>query len=80
VRLEALRMLGSPGIPDKWPSCPRRSRNGLLRQLACNTGKASKARLAALKEVLSEIEPVQGRPEIDPEMGRLLGLRGSEEK
>ena len=77
VRLEALIMLGAPGTPEKWPPCPRRSRNGLLRQLACNTGKASKARLTALKEVLNGVQPV---PDIDPELARLLGLRGSEEK
>jgi len=74
VRLEALMMLGSPGIPDEWPGCPRRSRLGLLRQLACDSGKASKARLAALKQVLNEAAPVKANEEIDADIARLIGI------
>jgi hypothetical protein len=57
VRTEALAMLGQP-VPGRWPECPRRTRLALLRQLACNKSKASRARLEALKELLA----VSGHP------------------
>ena len=52
VRIEALRLLGVPNCPSRWPEIPRRSRASLLRQLACNRDKAAKVRLACLKELL----------------------------
>jgi hypothetical protein len=52
TRVEALRLLSLPDLPTRFPECPRRSRNALLRQLAANRGKSAKARLAALKELL----------------------------
>ena len=52
VRLEALRLLGLADLPEKFPSCPRRSRESLLRRLAANRRKAAGARLTALKELL----------------------------
>jgi hypothetical protein len=52
VRQEALRLLGLPNLPPTWGVIPKRSRKALLRKLACNKGKAAKARLAAVKELL----------------------------
>jgi len=52
VRVEALRLLGLADLPDKFPSCLRRSRESLLRRLAANRKKSAKARLTALKELL----------------------------
>jgi hypothetical protein len=52
VRIEALRLLGLPNCPTRWPLCARRSRASLLRRLAANKKKAAKIRLACLKELL----------------------------
>jgi hypothetical protein len=52
VRVEALRLLGLPNCPTRWPDCPRRTRAALLRQLAANKKKAAKTRLACLKDLL----------------------------
>jgi len=51
-RLEAMRLLGLADLPEKFPSCPRRSRESLLRRLAADRKKSAKARLSALKELL----------------------------
>jgi hypothetical protein len=52
TRIEALRLLSLPDLPTRYPACPRRSRNALLRQLAANRKKSAKARMLALKELL----------------------------
>lgn len=52
VRIEALRLLGLPNCPTRWPPCPRRSRASLLRRLAANRKKSAKMRLACIKELL----------------------------
>lgn len=52
TRLEALRLLGLADLPVKFPPCQRRSRESLLRRLACNEKKSARARLSALKELL----------------------------
>lgn len=51
-RVEALRLLGLPGIPDRWPSYAKYSRESILRRLAADRRKSAKARLAVLKELL----------------------------
>lgn len=73
TQLEALRMLGLPNCPDRWPECPRRSRQGLLRRLACNSKKSASARLQALKEVLRfDEDKLNPADELDAEMRALL--------
>jgi hypothetical protein len=52
TRSEALRLLAAE-LPEDWPDCPRRSRQALLRRLACDRKRSAKARLAALRELLS---------------------------
>jgi hypothetical protein len=61
VRIEALRLLGLPDLPKRFPSCPRRSRESLLRRLAANRKKSAKARLSALKELLFGWTPEMDR-------------------
>src|ERR1700683_1456689 len=53
TRMEALRLLALPDIPEQWPECQRRSRLSLLRRLVCNRKKSASARLQALREVLT---------------------------
>ena len=52
LRIEALRLLALPDLPESFPQCPRRSRASLLRRLAANRKSSAKARMAALKELL----------------------------
>lgn len=52
VRIEALRLLGLAELPAAFPKCERRSRESLLRRLACNGKKSAKSRLYAVKELL----------------------------
>ncbi len=52
VRIEALRLLGLPNCPTRWPDILRRTRASLLRRLAANRKKAAKVRLACVKELL----------------------------
>jgi hypothetical protein len=52
VRIEALRLLGLPNCPTRWPECQRRTRASLLRRLAANKRKSAKMRLACIKELL----------------------------
>lgn len=49
-RTEALRLLSLPDLPAAFPKCKRRTRESLLRRLACDGKKSAKARLGALKE------------------------------
>jgi len=47
---EALRLLTLPSVPASWPACPKKSRNYVLRRLACNSEAPAKTRLACISE------------------------------
>jgi hypothetical protein len=51
TRNEALRLL-ELDLPEKLPRCERRTRQSLLRRLACDKKRGSGTRLKALKELL----------------------------
>lgn len=64
IRVEALRLLGLPNLPARFPPCERRTRASLLRRLAANKQKAGKARLFAVKELLFSIS-IEEQQELD---------------
>jgi hypothetical protein len=52
TRNEAMRLLEMQDLPERLPHCERRTRQSLLRRLACDKKRAAKTRLRALKDLL----------------------------
>jgi hypothetical protein len=50
--MEAISLLDSPSLPNKWPPCPIYSPAAARRRLARMKGKAAHLRLQALKDLL----------------------------
>lgn len=58
VRLEALRLLGLPDLPEHLPPSPRKPKNHrivLLKMMATDKRRSAKSRLACVKELLFNI-------------------------